>query len=40
MSQYEKVEFLSFFDVRASKWLQNGPEYCIQIDVVMLGVNL
>ena len=26
MSIYEKVDILSFFDVRASKWLQNGPD--------------
>ena len=26
MSGYEKIDFMSFFDVRALKWLQNGPE--------------
>ena len=26
MSRYGKLYFLSFFDVRASKWLQNVPE--------------
>ena len=26
MSGYEKIDFMTFFDVRALKWLQNGPE--------------
>ena len=26
MLGYEKIDFMSFFDVRALKWLQNGPE--------------
>ena len=26
MSRYKKVDFLSFFDVRVSKWLQNERE--------------
>ena len=26
MSGYEKIDFRTFFDVRALKWLQNGPE--------------
>ena len=26
MSGYEKMDFMAFFDVRALKWLQNGPE--------------
>ena len=26
MSGYEKMDFMTFFDVRALKWLQNGPE--------------
>ena len=25
-SGYEKIEFLTFFDVQALKWAQNGPE--------------
>ena len=25
-SGYEKIDFLTFFDVRALKWAQNGPE--------------
>ena len=26
MSRCEKIDFMTFFDVRALKWLQNGPE--------------
>ena len=26
MSRCEKIDFRAFFDVRALKWLQNGPE--------------
>ena len=26
MSRYEKIDFMTFFDVRTLKWLQNGPE--------------
>ena len=26
MSGYEKIDFMTFFDVRALKWPQNGPE--------------
>ena len=26
MSRCEKIDFMAFFDVRALKWLQNGPE--------------
>ena len=26
MLGYEKMDFMTFFDVRALKWLQNGPE--------------
>ena len=26
MSGYEKNDFMTFFDVRALKWTQNGPE--------------
>ena len=26
MSGYEKMDFMAFFDVRALKWPQNGPE--------------
>ena len=26
MSGYEKIDFMTFFDVRALKWLQIGPE--------------
>ena len=26
MSECEKIDFMAFFDVRALKWLQNGPE--------------
>ena len=26
MSGYEKIDFMTFLDVRALKWLQNGPE--------------
>ena len=25
MSRCEKIDFMAFFDVRALKWLQNGP---------------
>ena len=26
MSGYENIDFMTFFDVRASKWVQNGSE--------------
>ena len=26
MSGYENIDFMTFFDVRALKWPQNGPE--------------
>ena len=26
MSGYEEIDFMTFFDVRAIKWPQNGPE--------------
>ena len=26
MSGCEKIDFMTFFDVRALKWTQNGPE--------------
>ena len=26
MSGYEKIDFMTFFDVQALKWPQNGPE--------------
>ena len=34
MSIYEKVDFLSFFDVRASKWLQMQPELQLKMHPV------
>ena len=33
-SIYEKVDFLSFFDVRASKWVQNGPQAQKQLQIL------
>ena len=34
MSCYEKVDFLSFCDVRASKWTQNDPQAQKQLQIL------
>ena len=34
MSGYEKVDFFVIFDVRASKWLKNGPEVDNVLNIV------
>ena len=34
MSIYEKVDFLSFFDVQASKWVQNDPQAQKQLHIL------
>ena len=34
MSWYEKVDFLSFFDVQASKWAQNDPQAKKQLQIL------
>ena len=38
MSGYEKVDFLSFFDVRASKWVQNDPQAQKQLQILKAQV--
>ena len=38
MSGYEKVDFLSFLDVRASKWVQNDPQAQKQFHILKAQV--